>query len=495
MIRKLLCFTVVLCASPAFGEARLIESDGDGPDIIRMEVTPADEPVPAFKHRLRLWPHELLPGNAPQWYLRAYPEETRAWQAWHEASRDDEFDAFYSSETPVSEAPWDSERYRVAISVATSLVENHVIPGSRRRNSDWGIRWDTMSGPEVYTFLLPEFQSMRALARMANVTARKAIHEGRYDDAINALRACYRLGVDCGAEPIVVCTLIGVAATGEANGGVTDLISAPGSPNLYWALSELPSPPVPTGEAIITEIDNAERIYPFLEDPLSVDRTPAEWNAVWLKWAKYMDDSSLMESVDKDYSETSAAEFLPMAAGLAGYSHAKERLVDWGRSHDEVEAMAVGQVLSLYSSGVYRRVADELKKLVLMPFPEARRRPNIVERAFDGLTPVFGGENREIIPLASVFLPAVEAARTAEVRVARDVAALMVIEALRMHAAQNDGRFPRSLEDIACVPVPQNPATGKPFLYHLDGRTAVLDLPDWEGFPGYSRRYEITIQD
>lgn len=483
------------CCHFALGEARLIESDGDGPDIIRLEVTPADEPVPAFKHRLRLWPHELLPGNAPQWYLRAFPEESRAWQEWNERSSEEEFDAFYRSDVPVSEAPWGEERYRQAINVAEGLIQNHILPGSRRRDSEWGTRWDTIRGPEAYAFLLPEVQSMRALGRMANLVNRKAIHERRYEDAIDTLRACYRLGADCGEQPIIVSTFVGVAITGIANSGVTDLIAAPDSPNLYWALSELPTPPVPMTETIATELTKGQQIFPFIEDAEVVEHSPEEWNAIWKRWAKHLDEDSIFSSADPDHVDTPLQRFVPMAAGLAGYSHAKKRLVDWGYRVDEVEAMSVGQTLSFYSARVYRLVASAQKRFVMTPYPQRRLVKDEADKVFDGLTPVIGGENREIVPLASLLLPAVSAARVAEVRAARDVAALMVIEALRMHAAQNGGRFPTSLDEVTCVPVPENPATGKPFLYHRNGRMAVLDLPDWEGFPGYSRRYEITVKD
>ena len=54
--------------------------------------------------------------------------------------------------------------------------------------------------------------------------------------------------------------------------------------------------------------------------------------------------------------------------------------------------------------------------------------------------------------------------------------ALMVVEALRMHAWENAGRLPASLDEITVVPVPENPATGEPFPYHLDGDTASLDV-------------------
>ena len=47
-----------------------------------------------------------------------------------------------------------------------------------------------------------------------------------------------------------------------------------------------------------------------------------------------------------------------------------------------------------------------------------------------------------------------------------------------MHASANAGKLPASLDEIKVVPVPLNPATGKPFLYRVvDGRAELLSPP------------------
>ena len=50
---------------------------------------------------------------------------------------------------------------------------------------------------------------------------------------------------------------------------------------------------------------------------------------------------------------------------------------------------------------------------------------------------------------------------------------LRCIEALRLHAAEHDGKLPASLSDVT-VPLPDDPFTGKSFRYVLDGNTAHL---------------------
>ena len=80
-------------------------------------------------------------------------------------------------------------------------------------------------------------------------------------------------------------------------------------------------------------------------------------------------------------------------------------------------------------------------------------------------------------------------------RFERRLTALQVIEALRMHAAANKGRLPKSLDEIGQVPVPTDPFVGKPFPYRLEGDTAVLESLAPPGKPArhFARQYEIKV--
>ena len=57
------------------------------------------------------------------------------------------------------------------------------------------------------------------------------------------------------------------------------------------------------------------------------------------------------------------------------------------------------------------------------------------------------------------------------------IAALSTVEAIRMQAAANRGKLPGSLDEITIVPVPPNPATGKPPLYRVAEQRADLLIP------------------
>ena len=176
-----------------------------------------------------------------------------------------------------------------------------------------------------------------------------------------------------------------------------------------------------------------------------------------------------------------------------GYTHAKEQLIAQGMDRERVEKMAVGQVIAIYTERVYRRFSDDYAKLWYVPFADMNKVGDSVEKRLRDARPFGTSDDREILPIVSMLLPAMQAARSAQVRLECEVAALRVIEALRMYAAEHGGGLPKTLDEITAVPVPPNPATGKPFAYRLDDKTAVLELPNSDGFHSGNRRYEIQI--
>jgi hypothetical protein len=99
--------------------------------------------------------------------------------------------------------------------------------------------------------------------------------------------------------------------------------------------------------------------------------------------------------------------------------------------------------------------------------------------------------------LAGLLLPAVGKVQFATVRLQRRIDALRIVEALRLHAALHEGKLPEKLSDITDVPIPPDPASGKPFDYKLEAGKATLTAPAPAGEkPNQSNflRYEITLK-
>src|SRR5439155_24713515 len=80
----------------------------------------------------------------------------------------------------------------------------------------------------------------------------------------------------------------------------------------------------------------------------------------------------------------------------------------------------------------------------------------------------------EAANFARALLPALGKCMHAQARLERTLAALRVVEALRLYAADHKGQLPDKLADVTAVPLPNDPVTGKAFEYKRDGDGAVL---------------------
>jgi hypothetical protein len=98
--------------------------------------------------------------------------------------------------------------------------------------------------------------------------------------------------------------------------------------------------------------------------------------------------------------------------------------------------------------------------------------------------------------LLADLLPQVIKARREQGRLEQRIALVRYVEALRVHAAGHDGKLPEKLSDIA-LPLPDDPFTGKPFVYEIEAATVRLrggSPRDGEKKAACDVRYEVTLQ-
>jgi len=89
--------------------------------------------------------------------------------------------------------------------------------------------------------------------------------------------------------------------------------------------------------------------------------------------------------------------------------------------------------------------------------------------------------------------PAHDKVRLIAKKLDRHIAALQCVEAVRLFAGRT-GALPKTLGEITDVAVPNDPITGKPFIYQKTGAQAVLEgaVPDG-GQPRDGIRYELSL--
>ena len=470
-------------------QVKVTEMDWSGkeaePEIIEMTVSPAPQASPIFEHRLTLLPDETVAGNAATMYMHSLGENSLR-GTWKRITEQfgDEVESWGYYDTPESEAP--IEKHRQASAMFDDYIKQHIARASKRRDCDWGLGLEELKGPMVIGLRLNGLQETRSISRAIALQTRLAIRESRFDDAFDLMRMNYRLGQNVGRVKLLIGSLIGIAEVGIANGNMVDFIAAPDSPNMYWALSELPRPLIDVRGAMRLECGMALRIFPEMGSAEEAEHSHEEWSRIVQNIPRAAMEVQSLEDIELPRG----IEFLPAAFGIMSYSPAKERLIESGMDAEAVEKMAVGQVLLVDAKREYQRIADAMEVVAYIPFSEAIKKSAEIEnwlKAEESTALSSFGST-----IAIMILPAVQQVVSAQVRTQRDIDALRVIEALRMHAAET-GKFPKSLDDVTVVRVPRNPATDKPFDYRLDGETAILELPFSDG-NNYWKRYKISLR-
>ena len=147
------------------------------------------------------------------------------------------------------------------------------------------------------------------------------------------------------------------------------------------------------------------------------------------------------------------------------------------------------QVILLDEMREYEERRDELMKLMTLP-------PWQFEPLFGDIEPqILRNKNRPAI-FADFFLPAVQKVHRRQWQLEQRIDMLRVVEAVRMYAAAHNGKLPATLAEIT-VPLPNDPFTGKPFRYEVNGNTFHLrgTPPEAEKKNAQANiHYEVTIQ-
>ena len=71
---------------------------------------------------------------------------------------------------------------------------------------------------------------------------RGAVADRRFDDAVAGAKTLFALSRHLGDHPTLIGNLVGLAIANLAFAPLEELIEQTGSPNLFWALANLPTP-------------------------------------------------------------------------------------------------------------------------------------------------------------------------------------------------------------------------------------------------------------
>lgn len=464
-LARVICLFLFL--SPVLPAA---ESD-DTLDLRTLALAPAAEPVPALRYRLLPDIVDQVNGNAALFYHGAA-------ELCPDVEKDDLGDKIDKwRDSPLDKLP----REEVDRALATFENSFRQIKLATLRNQ---CAWE-MPLEEGYAMLLPGLSTYHNIVRAMALRARLEIADGNVDQALQTLQQGLSLGRGIGRGPTLIQGLVGIAISAIVLEQVESLMESEHAPNLYWALTALPTPFIDMRRAL-----EYERGALFLEFP-SLHRLNDEIMTPLQASALVNDFFAKMQPLEMGGPKPFAG-VLPVGWVMLHYTDAKRYLATHGLSEDRIEAMPAAQAVMLYQVEEHLALQDSLGKWFFFPHHLAQPRFEEADRRIDRLTRARGLKGNL---LTAILLPALSRVSFMQARLERQICLLRTIEGLRMYAADHDGRLPSSLTEIDKVPVPLDPVTGKAFGYQLrDDGSARLEAP---AAPSEKRRrpvYELTIR-
>lgn len=459
---------VMACAVAALQPAEAQGPPKEGspqPAGKRLEVTPAGEPRPALAYRLLPMVSERTPGDAAPVYLRLGHEYHSAWPD--------------LSKKPAEWLDLPDDQFPLA--EARAFVDQHAARlrllgfAARRATCDWAYTIAEQRD-QIIEVLLPDAQELRTWARLLALKARVEVAEGKTAKAVETIETGLAMARHVAEGPFLINDLVGIAIASSMLDRLEELISRPETPNLYWSLTALPRPFISTRDSLEYEQKLGEWMVPELER-LDEPGTPAEWSSLLARL-----HNRLIRLADKlaSFSSSETAQ----AFGKIDLQALKAELLPKAQEAFPAEGMSDDERLVRYIAQQYQILRDDVYAPAYLAYPDAlamsSQKKNVVEEAKNG---------GPVLRLMVEIFPVIEAALGAEARLDRRIAALRVVEAIRMQAAQ-DSNLPRERSSIKVVPVPFDPVTGQPFGYQSEGNAVILSAPP---IPGRLSALEYTI--
>lgn len=433
----LLC--AVLAALPL--SARAEQTITTTETVIRLNVQPMPEPKPALRYLLLPELKEMQPGNPIPNYLRCF--------------MDQDFSSPMETLSPAALRQADR--------------------AARMDKPDWQILLKAKT--DGISLLLPDVQKLRAIASALQERFHTEVAQHRIDEALRTAKTMFAMSRHMGEHPTLIGDLVGIAIATITIGPLEEMLAQPKCPNLYWALTNLPTPLINMekgweGERLLIQSEFRE-----LDDnaPMSADQLE--------KLITHID--KVREIGQKPKQKSTRAWLNKRNKDEKLLRDARNRLLEVGFSEERLARFPADQVLLLDEKRSYEVRRDEVVKLINLPTWQVEERLRHINPVHD-----------ESLNLFDIFLPALGKVRRAQGRLEQRIALLRHVEALRLYAAEHEGKLPDKLSDCT-VPLPDDPFTGKPFRYKKDGDTAHLFGTPPRGAEkeaAYNLHYEVTIQ-
>lgn len=448
------------------------------PQRVVLTVHPAAPARPALKYALLHESIDQKPGNAALAYERVRHQLTgeqfredhkKLSGAWLNLPLD---------ELPLEEMGVTLERYADFI--------DQLERASLCRRCDW----QTNLREEGISTLLTHLSPLRDLARLLAAQIRYEIATGQLEQALRHLRVGFTMAQHLGKGETLIEGLVGLSVGAMMLERVRELMQQEDAPNLYWPLTDMPTPFLDVRRAVQGEKWWLYATYPRLLDARRGKFAADQWHTLFENISELVAATGSGGMPGAAGPDAGMGErVVAAAAAAAAYPTAKQYLIRYGRTTEEVEAMPVAEVLVRTMLDGYEAQRDDLFKWYVLPYWQGEAGL----ARFEAKLTRTRGFTLDVL-LARILLTALSKARLSYANFDRQIALARCVAMLRLHAGAHDGQLPASLADVDNVVEPIDPVTGKPFNYRVEDGKAVIDAPAPSQAPrrtGYV--YEVLI--
>lgn len=476
MRRKIVYFFLIVAVCFSLGHTQKLSvgksNKKDELQVVKMTVSPADEPRTALKYQF--FPNYLdqTCGNAALLYntaVKFLPDDKDKMEEkindWLDMSPE---------ELPVAQVQQTLDQYREAL--------HQLNLATHREHCDWQIPIRS----EGFAVMLGHLGDTRRLAKVLALKIRLQILQGKHDEVVSDLQNGFVMGRQVAEGYILVADLVGMSIAKLMLKQVEQLIQQSDAPNYYWALTDLPQPFIDMYQAMHFETVCIYNQFPQLRHIRTAQMTSLEafeqYNDIFVKLYELCENSGIIPG-----------RLITAGDVLLNYQDAKNYLLQNGVSLERVQGIPAAQAVLIYQLEQYDYITGKMFKWFSVPYWQGREGVQQAEQYFEKQhSQNFKTRTNPFL----AFLPALGRAYFLGARLDRHIAALRCVEALRMYAAEHGGKLPATLGEITKVPIPLDPTTGNEFEYRVDDGNAVIESPAPAGYtPRYGGlHYEITIK-
>lgn len=442
----------------------------------RISITPMAPTIPALKYRLTWAFSDQVSGNAAPSYLMAGAMVNGSSQQQDkDFEKIDEMVFMPLDQMSLAEAQEILNKYLAIL----ALIEQ----GSKYDRCDWGVPLRQ----EGFRVLLPYLNSMRTMGNLVALQAKIKLAQGDMEGAAKTLRMGYTMTRHLGQQACLIQGLVETSMHLVFNQVVMDWIQSDKGPNLYWALSNLPSPLVDVRG--IMEMERAMQIFtlPVLQDVKTKPITSETWrefSSITMELASMGGSNAPMSGKGGTLDTT----LFNALAGVMFYPTAKEYLKKHSYDDRRLESMTAPQILLQYMADLFEESNDEISKWIGLPCWQAIPALEDLSKRFDKEPKTIG---LVVLSPPSVFSKVIGIFGNDQ----RQIEFMRTIEAIRAYAGNHEGKLPEKLADITATPPGIDPLTGKEFEWKIEGGKGILSKAKvaWE-VRDKSQRYEITVR-